>query len=690
MLRVICRIGSRFVLAAVLLPFGVAPVRAAPELVGVHFRPDEPFPEFDRFWVRGMAEGAEGDVQVRRSAGPLRLGASVHLFFRNAGAKPLAVDDVYLEGLSLRRAIAFSDQRKNRKPASIVFSDLSPQEKQKLVAAGDPIWWRVDPPLISPGSFGEVTIRLRSVAQTKSLTCELRCGDRALAATAEVCKVAPRIEGAVFSPDLRTLSLYLKHPNGDKRSVKRILLDGNNVMGAARFATDPRVDVAPAEIRLPQAVATGSFHCVQAVWDDGSTAMAGIRARHDEFAYGVWGGRPGKEDDIAAAEGYVRDLKAHNVNVQMPQVGSAALSSFFKTPAGRRFCEEEGMRFVIGEIEKWGVRQPFALFIHDEPDAGDAHIRGLPAGREVGSLAQWAIERSYGWRQQASAIPQALNVDLTYKPHNWYVYGQLPDILMADPYYQPRLRTAYWDNPKDRPLYTRATFVYAISRIIQSAAAPKPTHAILYANRYIDRKTGREFRGPTPVEKRIEMYYALAAGAKGISYWWMTPGKPAYGMGGAHTESRRLWREVGLLGAEARTAGPLLVRGCAADVPAKAPKDVFVRGLLVGLDTMVVIVVNEQHVNDDKGTTVTPVADLAVEMTLPAWLKPADVFEIDARGPRKAEFRIEEGQIALPLGMLEATRMVVVTADASLRERLAVLHRDAFAANVEKLLAEGQ
>ncbi len=671
--------------AAVVVLAVAAPAWGAPEVLGAYYRPDEAFPEFTRFWrEREPEEAGVGDATA--AAREPVLGASVHVLVRNAGTQDLVIGDVLLEGVSLKSAIAFSDQRKNRRPASLFFSKISDGERETLIRAGEPIWWRVDPASLAPGCVGEITVRLRFVPKVRELRLELRYGGEKVPVVVAVREAAPRIEGISFTPGLDEVFVYLKHPKAPGQAPAQLRLDGRDVMGSARIGADPRIAVVPVVIRPGKALDAMSLHCVHAAWADGSSATAGIRAWADELAYGVWGGQPGGDSDTAGARRYVQDLREHHVNVQMPQVGSGMLAAFYKSEAGGRECERAGLRFVLGDVGKWNVRVPYAYFIKDEPDAADAKMTGMPRGHEIGSLAQWVIDVGHDWRTKAPSVPQTINVDLTFKPYNYYIYGQVPDLLMADPYYQPRLREAHWKHPERLPLYRTATFVRAISTTLQSAAAPKPTHIILYANAYIEKETKRRFRYPAPEEKRIEAYYALGAGAKGISYWWFTPGAPARGMGSQDADAKRLWREVGLIGAELRTAEPLILRSCPGAVPVKGPEGLLVRCLLAGLDTMIVVVVNEQHVNDDKGTTVTPVNDAVIRLALPSWLDAGDAFEVQPTGIRPVAVERQGAEAVLRLGTVNATCMVVMTADKSLRGRLEAVHAK-LAPNVARLLA---
>lgn len=673
---------------------------AAPAIEATYYRSDEPFPEFARFWSDEAAAVAEGSAEfssaLRRATS---LGGSLHLFVRNDGPGALVIDDVLLQDISLRRAIAFSDQRKERKPAHVVFSDLDDAQKAALAAAGDPIWWRVDPAPIPPAGLGEITIRLRTPPRIPAPSVEIRFGGNSLRSEIRVVDGPPRIESIGFAPDLRTMYLYIRHSKAPGVRPGRVTMDGHEVTSAIRFAADPKVSVVAGVLGLDPAPAPGSFHVLTVTWPDQTAAACGIRAWAPAFGYGVWGG-PGGGEDPRIARRYVTELAALNVNLQMPQVGSPAASSFYKSQPGQKLCRKLGLGFVLSDPGKWGIRDPYALFLHDEPDAGDAHIAGLPPGREVGSLAQWAVDRSTRWRQEAPDRPQMLNVDLTYKPQNWYVYGQLPDILLADPYYQPTLRTAFYQAPERMALYSRATFVRAVSTVVRSAAAPKPTHVILYANRYIhqpprpgsradrpERKPVRDgdFRYPTPQEKRIEAYYAVAAGAKGLSYWWYTPGRPAHGLGGQGDDAAALRREVGVIGAELRTLGPLIERSCPAEVPCGSPREAMVRCLLAGTDAMIVLVFNEQYRSDHVGTTIIPLEDVAIDLYVPPWMRPCKAFEVGTGGTTDVRTRTSGDRLIIHLGRLDLPRAIVLAADAHIRAQLQSLYAERFAASAAAL-----
>ncbi|HOW68959.1 MAG TPA: hypothetical protein PKY77_00040 [Phycisphaerae bacterium] len=706
---------------ALLLCWSV-PTRAAAQLqvLGCHYREDLVLPEHARFWFEDLAVKQDQSEEGLRSWYEKRpTGGSVHVFVRNPGPLSLDIGDTLLGGISLKKAIAFSDQRVNRKPASIYFADLPAAELDQLLTIGEPIWWRVEPRQIPAGGTGEVLVRLRRRPQAASLGLDLQHANGRQRVSVPIRSNQPRVESVSFSPDLRHVCLFFRCPARPGLAPVRILLDGEQITDGLSSASDRRLEVAPVMLQLASGLERGSFHCFQGIYEDGAVASAAVRVFSDEFAYGIWGGRPGSASDVAGAQAHVRELSTHNINVQMPQVGSAMLSAFYASDAGQAVCDSLGLRRLVNDPGKWRTRDPIAYFIHDEPDCGDYLIKGLEPDHQVGSLAQWAVQRTQELRAADPTTPQLLNVDLTFKPDNWYTYGQLPDVFCVDPYYQVRLWEAYGRHPARLPLYTKAAFVHAVACVARAASSPRPLHVVLYACRRgndqedpgdgraerpalpeRDRKGQRQpknketvasrfHRFPTPQEKRIEVYYALAGGAKGLSYWWFTPsGGKSQGVGAKDPQAAALWREIGLLGAEVRTAGPLLWRSCPAEVPVKVSPGVWVRSLLAGTDTLILIAVNDQYVNSDQGTSVRPVDNAHVAVDLPSWLAPRQAFTIDATGLQSISLEKSGPAFSVSLGTLTLTRLVVITASPGLRDELHSLYTDNYASNVQRLLQQ--
>jgi hypothetical protein len=152
-----------------------------------------------------------------------------------------------------------------------------------------------------------------------------------------------------------------------------------------------------------------------------------------------------------------------------------------------------------------------------------------------------------------------------------------------------------------------------------------------------------------------------------MAYWWY---KTPDGLGNGNADALALWKEIGLLGCEIKTAQPMLVTSHPVTLPNTATAGVWVRTLAVGNDTMVFLVVNDNHYNDVTGCHYTSIANATVSATLPSWLASSTAFEITAAGLNDVNAAINGTQMQLNLGTLNLTRMIVVTANPQLRSAI--------------------
>jgi hypothetical protein len=499
--------------------------------------------------------------------------------------------------------------------------------------------------------------------------------------TAQIAPTSgPRFMGISFSPALDSVYCYVQDPQRPDAAPVRVLLDGEDVTASTTIAADRAVSVAPLVIHLPQPLGRASFHCLQAGYDDGSVAIASMRAWSDEFIYGMWGYINQGKTEQERVDYYLGDLQRHNVNAVMESYGSE-VTAFLSGETGVEHSRATGIRAMRNKTGK--VLNPVYYFLTDEPDAHDFAVRKLQPNQRLGALGQDLVRRGHAFREQDPGPPQLLNLDNTYKPENWYMYAQLPDVCCADPYFQEQQRIVWNDRPSWAASFTKPLYVLGVATICNSACAPKPLHIILNSVRH-DSKTG-PFRFATPAEKTVELFYALGAGAKSFSYWWYTPYGEFHGCGARDKEAVALWRQIGLLGAQVRTAGPVLTRSCPALVPLQAPAKLWTRTLLAGTDTLVLLAVNENIASDRLGTVVVPLPKAVLTLTPPAWFKPTAGFEITPQGLRDLDWKSNSGQLALDLGKTEVARMVLLTADKALRSQLDELYRSHFAANIARL-----
>lgn len=647
------------------------------------YRPDRAFPQYKQFWTENAAEigGPEINDEGVADAEGKKLGGSVHLAIRNDSKSAITPGDVLLDGIGLKNALVYSGQRNRKKFASIDFSKLAKPDLDKLMSAGEPIWWKIDPPTIAPGGSAEVVVRLRFHPKAGKVALRVDAGAQSVTATV-AHQQRPVIRSITFNTARNRVYLYASNVKG--ATLRGVAIDGAPVSQSVILA-DPAMSLAAIELTLSKPLELASFHTYQVAYSDGSLATAGLRTFAPDMMYGMFGG--GKGNTFEQGKAYVQDLISRCINTQMPQIGSAAAQEFYRSPQGQKFCKEAGFGFCMLDPGKMGIDDPELLYVHDEPDAGDYKMEGVPNTRKIGGLGMYCLGRATDLRKAAPRIPQMLNLDSTYKPQNWYVYGQLADFLATDPYYQNRLMSAYLQKPQRIPIYNKATYLYAVASTAESACYPRPMHVILFSadHRPAGGKPG--FRAATPEEKRIELYFALAAGAKHFSYWWYTPGAKSNGVGDwpANPRAARLWDEIGRLGAEVRTAAPLVLNSCPVELPSRTSSpNLWVRTLLVGKDSVILLAVNNDHHNDDKGTTFKPIENATVSVHLP--FQASDAFEISSDGVLPARVR-GGAEATVDLGRLDIARMIVLTRDKSVREQISSRYQNQFASRVAAIKA---
>ncbi|UCD27522.1 MAG: hypothetical protein JSV03_10410, partial [Planctomycetota bacterium] len=654
-------------------------------------RPDVEFPEFAPLWREGWSWTDESGMKVRYGYKGMPLGAYVFAYFKNTGENGIQVQDVLFNGISLAKGIAPECEVKvkgdEKYPSSLKFSKLPKDQIDKLIEAGEPVWWKVEPMTVSPGSIAEVTIRLRRNPKVDTLQVGLPINEgKWLQADIRTSRRQPRFFSINFSPALDKVFAYLRHHSGTGVAPEKVFVDGKDVTERCTIVSDSSVDTVPVVIELDKPLSEGSYHFFQADYDDGSTALAGIGAWQLGMVYGMWGCNTRGESPEDIARRFLTDMAEHNINVHMSHCGGPG-NSYMNSEEGLKLLQSLGMRQMLTWVNP--KRDPVFYFLTDEPDAADFMSRMLEPSRRLGSLGQWLVERCKLFRRHDQAnAPILLNVDNTFKPENWYMYAQLADIPCADPYYQEAVQSVWSADPTNIGAYVKPTYVYAVGTIYQSAAAPDPMHLILHTCRFDFKPEEFPYRGPTPEEKRVEVYYALAAGTKAISYWWYSPNNRYHGCGGDNPEMVALWTEIGLMGAELRTAAPLITLGCPADIPLKAPRLLWVRSLLAGADSIVVLVVNDNMASDRLGTVVKPQQNAFVKINIPSWIEPGSVFEINYDGTKDINWKVADSGVHLELGTVDLTRLIVISQDSGLRKRIQRDYDLQFASNVRKLTAK--
>ena len=677
---------TRIVVATmVLIACIAAGAVAQPVVVGSAYFADEPFPEFMPLWQEGWSlKGPDGNKLLYARPG-MPLGGYLFVYVRNSSFDRLAIKDVTIGGIKLSEGIGVTDvtqSPEDKYGASILLSGLPQKQIELLKEAGWPAWWRAEPRVIPSHGMGEIVIRMKRAPRLDKLTVGIIGENVSLSTVVETDRSQPRFATISFSPDLSTIYLYPKHPGTGMRPTK-VFLNGKDLTSSCKIAWDESQSISPIVLRLQSPLEWMSYQNLKVTYPDGSAAVAGTRAWGREMVYGMWGGGRGGGSSEKVGKEYLTDWAAHNINCHMGHSTHAG-HSFFVSEKGWEFCKTLGM----GRMTTWdvGPYDPTFFFVQDEPDAHDVATDALEAWDRLGSLGMWLIRWSGALREHNPRVPLLLNIDNTYKPENWYMYHQLADIPCVDPYYPEQLDQTYFNHPGTLAVHSKPTYVSAVTTISQSSCQPKPLHVILCSTRYQDEKKGQKGRYPTPEEKRMEVYYAIGNGAKGLSYWWFAPDVNCVGLGTDEPEAKALWKEIGLLGAEVRTAGEIITGSCPADLNVEAPKELWTRTLLSGADTIALVVVNDDVACDRVGTVYKPVEKASVTIEIPAWLDPAGVMEVTHRGVTGMAWERNGSKVTITFDKVDISRFVLITSDLELRGRLQKEYEDKYASNVAKIL----
>lgn len=674
-----------FSLLPVFLCLLFTPVRgeSAPGLVpaGWEYLPDRPFPELIR-WIHDgwdLKRGLGEPIPYEKAYPP---GATLRLFLRNTSDQPVDADGLVLDGVDLGEQLRpIGREHQDLRAAHFLLNapDVTTTDtRRRLTAMGGPIWWQVRPNPIPSGGFAEAVVRLRRLPEAPTLTLAVKAG-AAKSADSILLTNAPttfRVASLCFGNGGKLLHVFLREENGTPFTIERIELDGRPAAIPPQTSRTDARGFLPLAISCDAPLEYGSFHHVRAVTADGRSASAVLRARDDFFALGMWGYRRHGETDAEQAADVCRTFQAHLFNTHMGMAGNQ--SGFLWSAEGLALQEKTGLRHM--PRDPWGPtirsKQIYAYFLLDEPDAHEYAVNDLPPNERLGSYAQALVRKQKKWAETDPRNLSLLNVDLTYKPENWLTYGPLPDILALDPYYQGQLMATYHKHPGWLAQYCHPFFVHAAAEVARSGSEPRPMHVILNSVSYRD--GDKVFRYGTPEEKRIEFYYALAAGAKGISYWWFTPYGECRGCGSDDPEARAMMAELARLNAEARALEPLLALSHPADPPGRKtdsfatarPLWLTCRTLFAGQHTAIVVLVNRDHASDRLGSLYEPIPKGEVTFRTPPWLKRAHALRSTRDGIAPVTFTEKDGALIVTLENVALTELLILTDDAALAEQL--------------------
>lgn len=555
---------------------------------------------------------AEGwDDQVQFYPDHFKPAGSLHVILGNGANKPVRLLLTHVDGKTVTELATTAEK------------------------IGPVIYQWVEPEQVAPGAWTECVVRLRAAPQA-----DVRLTFQADASTPfdVLVPLKPRknrLEAIAFSSAIDRVYLYVRSLDASPVGDAAVELDGKPVVQGVRRTDGPAGSgMALLDVTLEPAWESGSFHLLQVSIAGGDRMVQPVRAWDNYFSIGLFGTQT--KEKIAAA-------KAHGFNTYV-WGGSTDL------------LDEQSMNYILtGPL---GAGRPhtaqqtglLAYYNIDEPDCHDAlEIKTLPLLDRLGVNAMKAVIPTI--RQQRAAAPRMPNLLLannTYKPLNWYVYGQLADIYATDPYV-----------PISAEQIDRVPNSLLVAR---DACAPHPLIAVIWATANSGHRWCK--RPPTAQEERMMVFYALGSGINGLSYF---ADYDIEGEGGkflALSNNKELFEEVGRVNRDVAALVPYLATACPLPGPQKH-EQVWIRSLMCGPEAMAVVVVNKDHTI--RFNTVShaayhaPAGDVSFSVPVAAHLQKGKVLEVkDGKLiPFAAEMR--DGQAVFKLDVVDTARAFVIT-----------------------------
>ncbi|MDD3925447.1 MAG: hypothetical protein PHT33_02190 [bacterium] len=620
------------------------------------------------YW-RGDHERAEMGW-VKESGLPVNCGGSLHVYLKNPSGRPLRVSRIKLMGEDIG-TILTTDEAGMTQAADM--NKKKPLET--MPAHGNVIWYRVYPNPVEPGQPAQIIIRLRKkpAVPTVKVKVDLEGGK---SVEADIPLVRPRLwlSYIMFADKLDEVYVYVRKLCTEDMKLGKIYLDGTDVtdkayipapsfVKAAKLSHPPYVpgpyfqrDMALVKINLGKPLKEGSFHVIGVSDQSGREKTAYmVRVMPAGFMIGTMGNiSPGllktyRDCFIDIFASFGPSKPAWWDWLKEAGMKGAPCYSQRVTENGRRREISYG---VPNDVKQAGDKDVFAYFLSDEPDGSADYFSDDTPVDNLGNHGMQMANADLVCRIADPVHPTFLQISNTYRPENYWVYGEVADINGGHRYYYPLMDSAF------------------VAAMQKDACAPRPTYNIPHLGTWSE----TDVYYPSPETERIWVYDTLALGGKGI-FWYPPHGgilntrkdAPA---GKAHKV--QVWSEVGRLNAEMQMVGSLLVTGEPLPL-ARVNVDTIEPGTIVcGESAVVLVLVNRNYIEKlSEPFSYRPAKKVKVTLRLPAWIKAGDVFMVDANGPRRILCR-QEGRdsISLTFDRIVLTKMVVIANDRKLFDKI--------------------
>ena len=620
------------------------------------------------YW-RGDHERAEMGW-VKESGLPAGGGGSLHVYLKNPSDQPLRVSRIKLMGEDIGTILTTDEA------GMVQAANLNRKKPIEIMPVhGNVIWYRVYPNPVEPGQPAQIIIRLRKKPAVPTVKVEVDL-EGGKSVEADIPLVRPRLwlSYVTFADKLDEVYVYVRKLCAENIKLDRVYLDGTDVteesyIPAPSFVKAEKLSHAPyvpgpyfqrdmtlVKIKLDKPLKDGSFHVIGVSDQSGKEKTAYmVRVMPAGFMIGTMGN---------ISPGLLKTYRDCMMNIFCSFGPSKPSWWDWLAESGMTgaFCysqkvTEDGQRRYTPYVDPNDVKQAkdravFAYYLQDEPDGSPDYFSDATPVDNLGNHGMQMVNADTVCRIADPAHPTFLQISNTYRPENYWVYGEVSDINGGHCYGYPLIASAF------------------VAAMQKDACAPRPTYNIPHLGTWSESNV----HYPSPEMERIWVYDTLSLGGKGI-FWYPPHGgildtrrdKPA-----RKAQKVQVWSEVGRLNAEMQMVGGLLATGEPLPL-ARVNVDTIEPGTIVcGESAVVLVLVNRSYIEKlSEPFRYRPAEKVKVTLRLPAWIKAKDVFVVDHSGPRRIGYRQEgRGSISMTFDRIDLTRMVVISNDSTLFDKI--------------------
>ena len=523
---------------------------------------------------------------------------------RNTGKTPMEVTDILLDEVSVvNRLTTHGDL----KATSIWHGEHLAEPSaptQKLVEAGEPVWYKIRPTSIPSGELGFVLVRTR-VVLTKPIEVEIT-DNRGSACTSVVKPQEPKVRIAYvdFGENCDQMVIFARKLAPADLTLDRVYLNEVDVTAQCKFASQEFWnDLGILTVALNTPLKEGSHHLLRLTTKQGTEIVDMIRAKKDFFPVGVYGWSSKGATAVERMYDFYRSLKSHHFNTDLIFIWPKD-SAIRNSAEGRELASRNDIMLLDADDKHWYVR--------DEIDIWEGvHLKSFPESKRLGCMAQTdVIDFMKAKLSEDAAALGWLQLDGWGHPANYFIHARGADIPSSGDYAGQGAK---------QPIA-----VYDAVNALRWAAMPGVFNTLIYAA--WENSIGVP-RFPTPQEEKMMAYYCLASGGKGLCYYTYDDSKPG-GAGDHGVEANpTLLRAIGQINLTVQTLTPLLLGAYPCDnivsqhsVGTVTNSDTLWQQTLLCADgTVILILVNHDFTSDVEGFSNTRLKDVRLEFHLPPW-----------------------------------------------------------------------